>query len=166
MNSLTTINNINVNNNRKSVAKWDTRLFVVAPLLLMGIGSVVPFGGKAPLVTALTAHMNVASKLTIIARADGTFDIKEFPKENQWFAPEVVGEGLKITVAEKLGAKVNPSSVNILVQADPGASDEAVVTALASARANGFVRFGFTDPRLGEVVKQFASAPTSLVAAQ
>lgn len=166
MNSTTTFSCIKATDNQKRAPKWDTRLFVVAPLVLMGLGSVVPFGGQAPLMSALTGHMNAASKLTIIARADGTFDIKEFSKEDQWFAPEVVGEGLRITMSERFGAKVQPSSVNVLVQADPGASDKAVITALASARDNGFVRFGFVDPRLGEVVKQFASAPASVVASK
>lgn len=166
MRSTITPENFKVNNYRKPAIKWDARLCAVAPLLLMGLGSIVPFGGHAPFLAALTGQANAASKLTIVARADGTFDIKEFAKEDQWFAPEVVGEGLKITVAERFGAKVSPSSVNVLVQADPGASDEAVKVALASARANGFVRFGFVDPRLGEVVKQFAGTPSSVVAAK
>lgn len=166
MSSTITFDNFKMNAGPKTAVKWQPRLLVVAPLLLMGLGSVVPFGNNAPLLSALTGHNTAAGKLTIVARADGTFDIKEFPKDNQWFAPDVVGEGLKITAAERFGAKVAPASVNVLVQADPGASDEAVRVALVSARAQGFARFGFTDPRLGEVVKQLASAPATVVAAQ
>lgn len=153
-------------NSLKHGAKWNPRMLAVAPLLLMGFGgAVVPLGGNPPLIAALSGQASTAGKLTIIARADGTFDIKEFPKDNQWFAPEVVGDGLKITAAQRFGAKVNPSDVNVLVQADPGASDKAVITALASARDSGFARFGFVDPRLGGVVRQFA-VTSSIIASK
>jgi hypothetical protein len=166
MSSTITFDNFKQNAGPKTAIKWQPRLLVVAPLLLMGFGSVVPFGDNAPLLSALTGHKNAASKLTIIARADGTFDIKEFPKANQWFAPDVVGEGLTITAAERFGKKIQPSSINVMVKADPGASGEAIRVALVSARAQGFARFGFTDPNVGEVVKQLANTPSSVVAAQ
>ncbi len=154
-------------NARKSTARWNPRVLLVAPLVLVGLGGIVPFGGgSAPLIAALSGHVNAVSKVTIIARADGTFDIKEFPTENQWFAPDVVGEGMKLTVAKRFGEKVAPSSVNVLVQADPGTSDESVRVALASARTSGFVHFGFLDPRLGEVVTQFAQEPVMVTSSR
>ncbi len=157
-----TFDNFRVTGKRVSSAKWN-RAFLVAPLMLMGVGSVVPFGGKAPLLGSLLGTQAV-NNLTIVARADGTFDIKEFPKADQWFAPDVVGEGLKVTAAQRFGGKTDIASVNVLVKADPGASDEAVHMALVSARNSGFVRFGFADPRLGQVVKQVASTPAPTVA--
>lgn len=120
----------------------------------------VIFPGKVDGIAAVLApYRNVESRLTIIARADGTFDIKEFPQRDRWFAPEAVGTGLVITGERRFGKAVKPSSVDVLVKADAGASDEAIKAALSSARASGFTRFGFVDPRLGEVVKRFATYP-------
>ncbi len=100
-----------------------------------------------------------ATTLTIVARADNTFDIKEFAKANQWFYPDSVGEALRVTASRRFGDTVKMESVNVLVQADPGVNDEAVRIALLSIRQNGFQRIGFTDPRLRRIAEQVAQTP-------
>ena len=90
---------------------------VIVFLALSGVA----LGSKTPLIASLLGG-NSGPQLTIVARADGTFDIKEFAKQGQWFGPEVVGEGLKITAARRFGDKVEIGTVNVLMQADPGSA--------------------------------------------
>ncbi len=135
---------------------------VIVPIILLGFCGMMLFGGRAPLFASFAGQNQSATHLTMIARADGTFDIKEFPKADQWFAPDAVGEGLKRTAVSQFGAGADVATVDVMVQADPGAKDDDIRLALNSARMSGFVRFGFADPRVGEVARQVAStsAPT------
>lgn len=77
----------------------------------------------------------------------------------------MIAEGLNVTVTERYGARVAASSVDVLVTADPGANDDPVQVALVSDHASGFVRFGFVDPRVGKLVREFASTPMAVMVA-
>lgn len=138
-------------------AVWQNKRFVMVVVLFLTLSGVA-LGSKSPLIASLLGK-NRSPQLTIIARADGTFDIKEFAKQGQWFGPEVVGEGLKITAIRRYGQGVKMGNINILVQADPGVKDETIRAALVSVGQSGFTRIGFTDPHLGEIAMRVASSP-------
>ena len=127
--------------------------FLFVPVAAFAIYSLLPIGGNAPLLSSLIGQAGNA-QLTIIARADGTFDLKEYAKPDQWFAPDIIGEALEATAKRRFGHNVNMAKVNVLVQADPGINSDAVRVALLDARAKGFTRFGFADPRLGAVLNR------------
>ncbi len=142
----------------KRIAVWQNKrmlMVVVAFLTLSGVA----LASKIPMFTAWIGDADKGPELTIIARVDGTFDIKEYTEQNQWFKPDVVGEGLAITAKHRFGRSVNPDNVSVMVLADPGVKDEAIRTALISAAHHGFHRIGFTDPRLGDIARKIASTP-------
>ena len=72
---------------------------------------------------------------------------------------------LKATAARRFGHDIVPAAVSVLIKSDPGVNPEAVRVTLLGARENGFVRFGFADPRLGTVVQQVAATPAGTVLA-
>lgn len=122
--------------------------FVAAPLLLAGsVCAAVPFGAINP---SLFAAFGQHSTLTIVAKADGTFDVDEIP--NYWFGPTAMGGALKKALKLHYGFDAKPDDVKVVVKQDPGATDAAVRTAIDSARTQGFVRFAFADPGLANRV--------------
>ena len=134
--------------------------FFLVPIAALAIYSVLPIGGNVPLIAAITGQ-GASPQLTLIARADGTFDIKEYAKPDQWFAADIIGEALEATAKRRYGHNVKPANVNVMVQADPGINADAVRVALLDAQAKGFTRFGFADPRLGEVFQQVGATPAA-----
>ena len=63
---------------KKQRRKW----LAIAPIALLSMIGILPISGKASAIAAFLGQSNSA-ELTIIARADGTFDIKEFAKPDQ-----------------------------------------------------------------------------------
>lgn len=135
---------------------WKNHRVMVSIVAVIAVCGIV-LGVRTPLVAALQGRNN--PQLTVIARADGTFDIKEFTKQDQWFSADVVGTGLQITANRRFGKNVNMGNVNVLMQADPGVKDETIRLGLASLAHSGFRRVGFTDPRLSELARRVASSP-------
>jgi hypothetical protein len=127
---------------------------VVAFLALSGVA----LASQVSLITSFIRNSDSGPELTIIARADGTFDIKEFAEKDQWFAPEVVGKNLEITANYRFGRSVESGNISVLLQADPGVNEATVRAGLLSARQHGFHRIGFTDPRLEKIVRHVAQS--------
>lgn len=132
------------------------------PIIVIALASVMPFGSRASLLGTVIGQGKYA-ELTIIAHADGTFDVKEYAKPDLWFAPEVVGYALEITAKRRFGEKTKIENISILVKADPGVKPGTIQTGVLSARGRGFVRFGFADPRISAIAQQVASVPVGTV---
>ncbi|MBC7807476.1 MAG: hypothetical protein H7145_15165 [Akkermansiaceae bacterium] len=143
---------------KERLAVWPNNRFVLAVVAILAFSGVA-LASKVPLIASWAGSAKTGRQLTILARADGTFDIKEFAKQNQWFGPDVVGVGLKMTAIRRFGSDVKLSDVSVLVRADPGVKDETIRIALISVGQAGFQRIGFTDPRLGAIARSIAAAP-------
>ncbi|MBC8141041.1 MAG: hypothetical protein H7Y38_06325 [Armatimonadetes bacterium] len=140
------------------------RRWMIVPALILGLASVLPIGNQASLLSAVMGQGSQA-QLTIIARADGTYDVKEYAKPDLWFAPEAVGEALEVTAKRRFGNNAKVANINILVKADPGVQPGTIQSGILSARARGFMRFGFSDPRIGSIAQQVTSVPVGTVQA-
>jgi hypothetical protein len=135
---------------------WKNNRVVVSLAAIVVVCGIM-LGIRTPLIAVLQGRGG--PQLTVIARADGTFDIKEFSKQGQWFSADVVGTGLQITAGRRFGKNVTMANVNVLMQADPGVEDETIRVGLASLAHSGFRRVGFTDPRLSELARRVVSSP-------
>lgn len=144
---------------KKTISLWQSKRFLFAMVAFLALSGAALASKTSLFASLMGGGIGSARQLTIIARADGTFDIKEFAKQNQWFGPEVVGEALRITAAHRFGQDVKAGSVSILVQADPGVGDETIRVALVSIGQQGFHRIGFTDPHLGDIARQVIVTP-------
>ncbi|MBC8137004.1 MAG: hypothetical protein H8F28_14075, partial [Fibrella sp.] len=116
---------------KKYLAVWQNKRFMMVVVAFLALSGVA-LGSRIPMITSLIEEGINGPELTIIARADGTLDIKEFAIQNQWFAPDVIGAGLKITAVRRFGRNVKLGNVSVMVQADPGVKDETIRTALIS----------------------------------
>lgn len=141
----------------KPLVILQNKKFVLAFIAFIALSGVA-MGSKTPMLSSLMQGANGRHELTLVARADGTFDINEFAIQNQWFAPDVVGSGLKITAAQRFGTNYPLDHVSVLLKADPGVHEKTIHAALVSLRNTGFQRVGMTDPRLRAIARSVSAS--------
>ncbi|MBC7805987.1 MAG: biopolymer transporter ExbD [Akkermansiaceae bacterium] len=125
----------------------DTMFFLLVFFLLSSLNIISLSGSKVRLPKALSAvKPQKKADLTVTVRPNGSTQI-----DNTTFAPADVGEAL-VRSAQKSGLLPNTSDVNavadkaknliVVINADSETDNAAVVRAIDSARAKGFVQFG------------------------
>lgn len=125
----------------------DTMFFLLVFFLLSSLNIISLSGSKVKLPKAKSATKpQKKADLTVTVKPNGSTQI-----ENTTFAPADVGDAL-VRSAQKSGLLPNTADVNavadkaktliVVINADSDTDNAAVVKAIDSARAKGFVRFG------------------------
>lgn len=125
----------------------DTMFFLLVFFLLSSLNIISLSGAKVKLPKALSATKpQRKADLTVTVKPDGTAQI-----DNRTFQPLEVGDAL-VQSAKNIGLLPNSPDVNVVaekakdlivvISADSETDNAAVIRAIDSARAKGFVKFG------------------------
>ncbi|MBC8134753.1 MAG: biopolymer transporter ExbD [Fibrella sp.] len=139
----------------------DTMFFLLVFFLLSSLNIISLSGSKVRLPKALSATKpQKKADLTVTVKPNGTTQI-----DNTTFAPAEVGDAL-VRSAQKTGLLPNTADVNavadkaknliVVINADSETDNAAVVRAIDSARAKGFVKFGIAAKGKGTLAQESA----------
>jgi biopolymer transport protein ExbD len=139
----------------------DTMFFLLVFFLLSSLNIISLSGSKVRLPKAVSAAKpQKKADLTVTVKPNGTTQI-----DNTTFAPADVGDAL-VRSAQKTGLLPNTADVNavadkakkliVVINADSETDNAAVVRAIDSARAKGFVQFGIAAKGPGTLAQENA----------